>query len=288
MENLLKAKPLIEERIPQLRKECNLLTKQGLQPKLNVILVGNNDASLRYVGNKEKFCQRIGAKFELIKLPESISEDDFLGEIIKMNNDLLVTGCFVQLPVPKHLSHLDITQLINPEKDVDGFHLNTVNNLYLGKLDKIIPCTPKGILTLLEDRQIEISGANIVIIGRSHIVGKPLSLLLQAKDATVTLCHSKTKDLKDFTQKADIIISAVGVAHLIKAEHINQSRAQIIIDVGMNRLEGKLVGDVDTSEVAPLVKAITPVPGGVGPMTVFSLMENLIKTTKNIISKTKA
>ncbi len=288
MENLLKAKPLIEERIPQLRKECNLLTKQGLQPKLNVILVGNNDASLRYVGNKEKFCQRIGAKFELIKLPESISEDDFLGEIIKMNNDPLVTGCFVQLPVPKHLSHLDITQLINPEKDVDGFHLNTVNNLYLGKLDKIIPCTPKGILTLLEDRQIEISGANIVIIGRSHIVGKPLSLLLQAKDATVTLCHSKTKDLKDFTQKADIIISAVGVAHLIKAEHINQSRAQIIIDVGMNRLEGKLVGDVDTSEVAPLVKAITPVPGGVGPMTVFSLMENLIKTTKNIISKTKA
>lgn len=288
MENLLKAKPLIEERIPQLRKECNLLTKQGLQPKLNVILVGNNDASLRYVGNKEKFCQRIGAKFELIKLPESISEDDFLGEIIKMNNDSLVTGCFVQLPVPKHLSHLDITQLINPEKDVDGFHLNTVNNLYLGKLDKIIPCTPKGILTLLEDRQIEISGANIVIIGRSHIVGKPLSLLLQAKDATVTLCHSKTKDLKDFTQKADIIISAVGVAHLIKAEHINQSRAQIIIDVGMNRLEGKLVGDVDTSEVAPLVKAITPVPGGVGPMTVFSLMENLIKTTKNIISKTKA
>ncbi len=288
MENLLKAKPLIEERIPQLRKECNLLTKQGLQPKLNVILVGNNDASLRYVGNKEKFCQRIGAKFELIKLPESISEDDFLGEIIKMNNDPLVTGCFVQLPVPKHLSHLDITQLINPEKDVDGFHLNTVNNLYLGKLDKIIPCTPKGILTLLEDRQTEISGANIVIIGRSHIVGKPLSLLLQAKDATVTLCHSKTKDLKDFTQKADIIISAVGVAHLIKAEHINQSRAQIIIDVGMNRLEGKLVGDVDTSEVAPLVKAITPVPGGVGPMTVFSLMENLIKTTKNIISKTKA
>ena len=173
MENLLKAKPLIEERTPKLKKECELLTKQGLQPKLNVILVGNNDASLRYVGNKEKFCHRIGAGFELIKLPESISEADFLSEIHKMNNDPLVTGCFVQLPVPKHLSHLDITQLINPKKDVDGFHLNTVNNLYLGKLDEIIPCTPKGILTLLEDRQFEISGANIVIIGRSHIVGKP-------------------------------------------------------------------------------------------------------------------
>lgn len=287
MENLLKAKPLIDERIPALKDLCHKLTQDGLRPKLNVILVGSNDASLRYVGNKEKFCGRIDADFELIKLPADISEESFLQEIDKMNTDPKVTGCFVQLPVPKHLSHLDITQLINPTKDVDGFHLNTVNDLYLGKLDKIIPCTPKGIVTLLENAKIEIAGANVVIIGRSHIVGKPLSLLLQAKNATVTLCHSKTKNLNDFTHNADIIISAVGIPHLIKSSHINKDRGTVIIDVGMNRLNEKLVGDVDTQDVAPFVKAITPVPGGVGPMTVFSLMENLLKTTQNILSNQK-
>ncbi len=288
MKKILKASDVINDKISILKTQSQALAREGLRPKLNVILVGQNDASLRYVGNKEKFCHKIDADFSLIRLPEDVSEAEFLNKIHSMNEDPDVTGCFVQLPVPKHLQHLDITQLINPDKDVDGFHLNTVNDLYMGKLDKIIPCTPKGIVTLLQENNIDISGSNVVIIGRSHIVGKPLSLLMQALNATVTLCHSRTKDLIEHTKNADIIISAVGVPHLIKKTHLNSSRRQVLIDVGMNQLDGKLVGDIDFNDVAEHVYAITPVPGGVGPMTVFSLMENLLKTTELILKKGKS
>ncbi len=287
MTKILDAKSIIESKIDNLTQTCQLLKEQGLGPKLSVILVGENQASVLYVRNKERFCDRIGAEFELIKLPESISEKEFLSQLNRVNNDDSVTGCFVQLPVPKQLSHLDITQLINPEKDVDGFHLQTINDLYLNKLDNFIPCTPKGIVTLLQENQITIEGKNVVIIGRSHIVGKPLSLLMQALNATVTLCHSKTKNIKEHTQLADIIISAVGIPHLITPDYINPTRKQVVIDVGMNKLAGKTVGDVDFEAVKDLTSAITPVPGGVGPMTVFSLMQNLLLSTERILKRGK-
>jgi methylenetetrahydrofolate dehydrogenase (NADP+) / methenyltetrahydrofolate cyclohydrolase len=285
MMKLLDAKSIIERNIPNLQDRAQQLTSQGLVPSLSVVLVGNNQASRRYVNNKAKFCKRIGVVFNLIELPQDISKETFLDTVDKINNDPSVTGCFVQLPVPKHLSNINITQLINPAKDVDGFHLNTINKLYLNELDGIIPCTPKGIITLLNENNIKIEGMNVTIIGRSHIVGKPLSLLFQALNATVTLCHSRTKDLKKHTINADIIVAASGVPHIITADHVNSNQSQVVIDVGMNQLDGKLVGDVYFAEVVEKVRAITPVPGGVGPMTVYSLMENLLLTTENIINK---
>lgn len=281
----LRAKPIIEAKIADLKAKSIQFSKRGLKPKLSVILVGNNPASLLYIENKKKRCQMIDADFELIQLDEDVTEDNFLAEVKKINSDPSVTGCFVQLPVPKHLEHINITQLINPLKDVDGFHLNTINQLYLNDMSGLIPCTPKGIVTLLKENSIEVQGKNIVIIGRSYIVGKPLFLIMNALNATVTLCHSKTQNIKEHTLQADIIICALGKAHFLTKEHINQEKNQVIIDVGINKLKDKTVGDVNFKEVSPLVQAITPVPGGVGPMTVFSLMENLIKTTENILKE---
>lgn len=287
MAKILYAKPVIDQRLAALLKKSSELTSNGLKPKLSVILVGENPASLIYLRNKKKFCKLIEADFELINLPATVSEIDFLAEVKKLNTDPIVTGCFVQLPIPKHLQHINITQMINPEKDVDGFHINTVDQLYLKKLDGIIPCTPRGIITLLQDYKVEISGKNIVIIGRSYIVGKPLSLVLTAMDATVTLCHSKTKNLQDHTKAADIIVSAIGIPHFINKDHLNSNSNQIIIDVGMNSKNDKTVGDVDFENVKDHCHSITPVPGGVGPMTVYSLMENLLTATENIQARKK-
>lgn len=287
MAKILKAKSVIEKKTEALVKKSNELTQSGLRPKLAVILVGNNPASLTYLKNKKKFCELIAAEFELITLPETVNEKDFLNSVTNINEDESVTGCFVQLPIPEHLQHINITQLINPDKDVDGFHINTVDQLYLKNLDGIIPCTPRGIITLLEDYKIEIASKNIVIIGRSYIVGKPLSLVLTAMDATVTLCHSKTTNLAEHTKGADIIISAMGRAHFINNTHLNHQGNQVIIDVGMNSINGKTVGDVDFEAVKDHCQAITPVPGGVGPMTVYSLMENLLTATTNIQARKK-
>ena len=285
MTRILKAVNIIESKIPKLTQKSHLLAKQGLKPKLGVILVGNNPASRLYVGKKEKFCQRIGAEFDLIELDQNTTEKDFLLEIEKLNNDPKVTGCFVQLPVPSQLKSIDITQLINPEKDVDGFHLNSVNQLYLGKLNGLISCTPKGIVTLLTESNISLAGSHVVIIGRSYIVGRPLSLLLQAHDATVSLCHSKTENLKEITKIADIIISAIGVPYFLDDTYLSTKKDQILIDVGMNKKDGKTVGDFNYPVVIDLASAITPVPGGIGPMTVLSLMENLLQATEQILKK---
>lgn len=285
MTKILDAESITSSRVSSLTQKSQRLTSDGLKPKLSIILVGDHPASLLYIRNKERFCKLIQAEFELIKLSVDTSEADFLEKIDIINQDPATTGCFVQLPVPKHLAHIDITQIINPLKDVDGFHLNTINKLYLHRLDGIIPCTPKGIITILKENKIQIEGSNIVIIGRSQIVGRPLSLLLQALNATTTLCHSKTRNLKQHTLNADIIISAAGQPNLITKDSVRHDHSQIVIDVGMNKLNGKTVGDVNFDEVKPFVKAISPVPGGVGPMTVFSLMENLLRTTENILNK---
>lgn len=285
MTKILNAATIIESKIDTLRQKVLELEKNGLCPSLSVILVGDNPASLSYIKNKRRFCERIGAKFDLIQLKEDVTQEQFLNEVDKINNAPNVTGCFVQLPVPKHLQSIDITQLISPKKDVDGFHLDSINQIYTGNLSGLISCTPKGIVTLLKENQIQIEGSDIVILGRSHIVGKPLSLLLQTLNATVTLCHSRTKDIKKHTQKADIIIAAIGNAHFVDRSYLSGKKNQVIVDVGMNKKDGKLVGDVNYQDVFDEVKAITPVPGGVGPMTVFSLMENLIQATSNILNK---
>lgn len=285
MTKILNAATIIESKISHLSKKVSTLTSNGLKPNLTVILVGDNPASLSYIKNKSRFCERIGADFNLIQLEKDVTKETFLNEIDKMNNDPKVTGCFVQLPVSKHLQDIDITQLINPEKDVDGFHLNSIKQVYNGNLEGLISCTPKGIITMIKEAKIDLEGADVTIIGRSHIVGKPLSLLMEAHNATVTLCHSRTKDLKKHTKEADIIVAAVGNPEFLGTEYLSTTKKQVIIDVGVNKKNGKLVGDVDFENVKDKVATITPVPGGVGPMTVFSLMENLIQATDNILKK---
>lgn len=287
MTKILAARDIIDERTSILIEKSQELAQKGLKPKLSVILVGENAASLIYLKNKKKFCEKIQADFILTRLPNSTNEEDFLNKLRELNEDDSVTGCFVQLPIPKHLQHLNITQLINPDKDVDGFHLNTVSQLYLRDLSGLIPCTPRGIKTLLEWNKIDIAGKNITILGRSFIVGKPLSLMLMAMDATVTLCHSKSRNLMTHTKNADIIISAIGIPHFIKRAHLNENGKQILIDVGINTLNGKMVGDIDRQDIEGGCQAVTPVPGGVGPMTVFSLMENLLTTTEKILNQDK-
>lgn len=255
---------------------------------MKVLLVGDNPASKVYVKHKEKMCEKVGADFELAQLPADITEDRFLSEIEQMNCDPKITGCFVQLPIPKQLQHIDVTSLIAPEKDVDGFHAQSFTNIYKNDRVTFYPCTPKGIITLLKYYDIDVEGKDIAVIGRSLIVGKPISLMLNNLNATVTMCHSRTKDLASHTQRADIAISAIGIPKFLKQGHFNPARKQVVIDVGMNKdIDGKLCGDVDFDDVFDHVAAITPVPGGVGPMTVYSLIENLLIATENILNARK-
>lgn len=284
MAKLLLAKDVVDKKIPELTNKCLRLTGQGLTPKMCVILIGDNPASLIYIRNKRRLCNSVGADFELVELDKDISKTEFLSEINKVNNDESITGCFVQLPIPKHLQDIDVTNLINPTKDVDGFHGDSIVHIYRDSNEGFLPCTPKGILELCKHYDIELSGKHAVVIGRSLIVGKPLSILLTNKNATVTLCHSKTTDLKYFTKQADIIISAVGRTRFLDESYLNEEKQQVIIDVGINKDENnKTCGDVNFDSVKNKVAAITPVPGGVGPLTVLSLIENLILATENIL-----
>lgn len=284
MTMLLKAQPVVDQKIDDLTKRCQALKAQGRTPFMTVVLVGDNPASLTYIRNKEKMCQKIGAEFKLLQLPSSITEAQFIHEIEILNKNPKVTGIIIQLPVSESLKNLPITQLVVPEKDIDGFHSHNTRWLYEGsaELGHLLPCTPKGILSLLDFYDLPLKGKHAVVVGRSLIVGKPVSMLLSNRHATVTLAHSKTENLEELTKSADIIISAVGKPQLITKKHINPAKRTVVVDVGMNTLNGKLVGDVAFDEVAPLVMAITPVPGGVGPMTVISLIENLILATEKI------
>lgn len=286
MTKLLLAKPVVENSVSKLNNKCLELQERGLTPKMRVILVGDNPASKIYIRNKSKLCHKVGANFELVELPADTSEEKFISEINKMNLDDSVTGCFVQLPVPKHLQHLDITGLIDAKKDVDGFHGKNAMHIYKNDRNGFLPCTPKGIINLCKFYDIELEGQHVVIIGRSLIVGKPLSLLLTNKNATVTLCHSKTKDIKKFTKQADIIVSAVGHPRYLNEDYLSDSCNQVVIDVGINKDDkNKTCGDVDFENIKDKVKAITPVPGGVGPLTVLSLIENLTEATERILNE---
>ena len=257
-----------------LKKDLDRLKKEGKRlPKLVVVLVGNNVASVSYVTGKEKACKEIGMENELLRFEENIREEKLLEVVENLNKDDSVDGILVQLPLPKHIDESKVLQAIDPEKDVDGFHPVNVGKLLLQE-DGFLSCTPKGILRLLESIGLsDLSGKKAVVIGRSNIVGKPVAQLLLNKHATVTICHSRTEHIEEITSQADILIVSVGSPRLVKANWIKEGA--IVIDVGINRDEhNKLCGDVDFQEVEPKTSYITPVPKGVGPMTIAMLLEN--------------
>ncbi len=241
--------------------------------KLAVILVGEDPASQTYVGSKEKACTRVGFLSEVIKLDKDSSTEDVVKEVKRLNNDQSVDGILVQLPLPKQCDSKAVILAIDPNKDVDGLHPINVAKLY-AKEDGFVPCTPKGIMTLLDRANVKLEGANAVVIGRSDLVGRPIAQLLLNKNATVTTCHSRTKDIPCFTKQADIIVVAIGRPNYLDKSYIEKD--SVIIDVGINRVDGKLVGDVNYDDVFDSVSAITPVPKGVGPMTIVSLLENTL------------
>ena len=266
--------------LEKIKEEHNQLKeKYGKQAGLAVVIVGNNPASQVYVRNKMKACENVGFYSENIELDENISEEELLQEIDKLNKNDRINGILVQLPLPSHINELKIIDSISPEKDVDGFHVANIGKMVIGDETGFISCTPYGIMQLLEEYKIEIAGKDAVIIGRSNIVGKPMALMLIQKGATVQVCNSRTKDLRKKLNDADIIIVAAGVPKLLKKEDVKEGA--VVIDVGINRVDGKICGDVDYEEVAERVSYITPVPGGVGPMTIASLIKNTFKSYKN-------
>jgi len=266
--------------LEKIREEHNQLKeKYGKQAGLAVVIVGNNPASQVYVRNKMKACENVGFYSENIELDENISEEELLQEIDKLNKNDRINGILVQLPLPSHINELKIIDSISPEKDVDGFHVVNIGKMVIGDETGFLSCTPYGIMQLLEEYKIEIAGKDAVIIGRSNIVGKPMALMLIQKGATVQVCNSRTKDLRKKLNDADIIIVAAGVPKLLKKEDVKEGA--VVIDVGINRVDGKICGDVDYEEVAERASYITPVPGGVGPMTIASLIKNTFKSYKN-------
>jgi len=251
-----------------------LKASRGIVPGLAVILVGDDPASQVYVGRKAKACAEVGFLSREYKLPVETEEKKLLKIIKKLNKDELVHGILVQLPLPKHISTENIIAAIDPDKDVDGFHPYNVGGLVTGT-PLFVPCTPRGIMELISRSGIDLTGKEAVVVGRSNIVGKPMAFLLLAQNATVTMCHSRTKDLPSVTRRADVLIAAIGKPRMIKADMVKEGA--VVIDVGVNRLEnGKLAGDVAFDEVAIKASFITPVPGGVGPMTIAMLMKNTL------------
>ena len=266
--------------LEKIREEHNQLKeKYGKQAGLAVVIVGSNPASQVYVRNKMKACENVGFYSENIELDENISEEELLQEINKLNKNDRINGILVQLPLPSHINELKIIDSISPEKDVDGFHVANIGKMVIGDETGFLSCTPYGIMQLLEEYKIEIAGKDAVIIGRSNIVGKPMALMLIQKGATVQVCNSRTKDLRKKLNDADIIIVAAGVPKLLKKEDVKEGA--VVIDVGINRVDGKICGDVDYEEVLEKASYITPVPGGVGPMTIASLIKNTFKSYKN-------
>ena len=283
---LIDGKSVSQKVLDECALEVERISAKGIKPGLAVVLVGNDPASKAYVGSKVKTCQKLGIHSVKIELPEDTTQEKLLQVIDELNGDSLIHGILVQSPPPDHIDESTVVRKISPQKDVDGFHPENVAKLTLEDSDGFIPCTPLGCLRLLQEYDIDTNGANVVVVGRSMIVGKSMALLLMANNAnanaTVTVAHSRTKDLKSICSSADIIIAAVGIPNIIGKEHV--SDGAVIIDVGINRVNDenakrgyRLVGDVNFAEVADKCSAITPVPGGVGPMTIAMLISNTIK-----------
>ena len=258
-------------------EEVNGLKDKGVRPGLAVIIVGEDPASKVYVRNKESACEECGFYSEKYALPEETTQEELLGLIDELNHNPRIDGILCQLPVPKHINEQAIIDAISPEKDVDAFHPINVGKIMVGNFD-FLPCTPAGVMQLLEEYDIDPNGKNCVVIGRSNIVGKPMAMLLLHKNGTVTICHSRTKNLKEVCAQADILVAAVGKADFVTADMVKEGA--VVIDVGMNRKDGKLCGDVAFDEVNEKASYLTPVPGGVGPMTITMLMKNTLKAAK--------
>ena len=278
MATIIDGKVLAQKIRNNLKIDCDELKKKGILPKLAVILVGDDSASKVYVRNKNRACEEVGIDFEEYLLNADITQDELINIINSLNNKKDVHGILLQSPIPNHLDINEAFRTIIPEKDVDGFNPLNVGKLTLGQ-DTFVSCTPYGIMKMFEEYNIDLEGKNLTIIGRSNIVGKPLIQCCLNKNATVTVCHSKTKDLKEHTKNADIVICAIGKAKYITEDMVKEGA--VVIDVGINRTEeGKLTGDVDFENVEKKASFITPVPGGVGPMTIAMLMNNVIKAAK--------
>jgi methylenetetrahydrofolate dehydrogenase (NADP+) / methenyltetrahydrofolate cyclohydrolase len=276
---IIDGKTIAKEVRSELKIEVAKLKEKGLIPGLAVVLVGNHPASESYVKGKIRASEEVGINSQLIRRESSISERELLELIETLNADPAIHGILVQLPLPDHINPDKVIATISPAKDVDGFTPVNVGNMVIGQ-EALLPCTPHGIMHLLQRSGVPIAGKHAVVVGRSNIVGKPISLLLQRADATVTMCHSRTADLASHTKQADILIAAVGRPEMLTAEHVKPGA--VVIDVGVNRHEGKLVGDVKFDEVKEIASAITPVPGGVGPMTIAMLMRNTVEAAKRI------
>ncbi len=269
---------LAKEKRAQLAKEVEKLKQAGIEPTLSVILVGDHPASQSYVKAKQKACEEIGIRSILLTFPADICESFLLEQIARLNEDRSVHGILVQLPLPKQIDELHVIEAIAPEKDVDGFHPLNIGRMMTGQRT-FLPCTPYGILYMVQSLQVDVAGKHVVVVGRSNIVGKPVGQLFLREHATVTYCHSRTNDLAAITSQADILIVAVGKPKLITSQHVKEGA--IVIDVGVNRLEnGKLCGDVDFDDVKEVASYITPVPKGVGPMTITMLLNNTIQAAR--------
>lgn len=275
---IIDGKKLAKTTRENLKVEVEELKVNGINPKLAVIMVGNNSASQIYVRNKSRACDEVGIEFEEYLLPTTTEQNELLNLIDKLNNQEDINGILLQSPIPDGLDINEAFRKISPEKDVDGFHPVNVGKLVLGQ-DTFVSCTPYGIMRMFEAYNIDLEGKNAVVIGRSNIVGKPMSHCLLNKNATVTICHSRTKNLAEITKRADILVAAIGKAEFVKADMVKEG--VVVIDVGINRTEeGKLKGDVDFENVSKKASYITPVPGGVGPMTIAMLMNNVVKAAK--------
>lgn len=278
MSTVINGRELADQMQAEIQKDVEKMTQQGIQPGLVVLLVGENPASQTYVRNKERAAAKIGILSKVEKLPETISEEELLAEIDKHNQDSRFHGILVQLPLPKHIDEEKILLAIDPKKDVDGFHPMNLGRLFVGK-PEMIPCTPYGIMKMFEAYDIDLTGKRAVVIGRSNIVGKPMAQLLLMKNATVTIAHSKTEHLAEVAKEADILVVAIGRGHFVTKEFVKPGA--VVIDVGMNRnQEGKLIGDVAFDEVSEIASYITPVPKGVGPMTITMLMYQTVEAAK--------
>ena len=259
----------------EVREEADALKAKGISIGLAVVIVGNNPASRVYVNNKKKACAEVGFESSEYALPEETTQEELLALVDKLNNDDKVNGILVQLPLPSQIDEKAVINAIRPEKDVDAFHPVNVGKIMIGDF-AFLPCTPAGVMELIKSTGVDISGKECVVIGRSNIVGKPMAMLLLRENGTVTVCHSRTKDLKEITKRADILVAAIGKPKFIDADYVKEGA--VVIDVGIHRNEnGKLCGDVDFESVAPHCAAITPVPGGVGPMTIAMLMNNCVE-----------
>ena len=281
---IIDGKALSDKILKEIENEhSELQAKVGRKAGLAVIIVGENPASQIYVRNKIRACERVGFHSETIRLDENITEENLLLEIEKLNNDNNIDGILVQLPIPKHINELKVINAISAEKDVDGFHTTNIGKMMIGDETGFLPCTPAGVIQMFEEYNIDLEGKDVLVIGQSNIVGKPMTLLLIKKRATVQVCNSKTKNLPEKLQKADVVVAAAGSPKLVKGSDVKEG--VVVIDIGINRVDGKICGDVDFEEVSQKASYITPVPGGVGPMTIAMLIKNTFKSYKQKVGK---